>query len=1027
MIHTFEAEFPKPAGSRLGIQLSLVDTPDREGLVVEKVAEGGAVDAYNKKSPEGYRIQEGDLVMKVNGVAADQGPLAHHMPAIAGKVMEASMMRLEVKRYCAGPGSLSGGAMKSPNLLPPPNFQDAPSWTGMGGSQQAAEDAGAMRQGWKGMQSMGLDQSSADAGACGQGPNQEADLLMQGQLPTRAMGMQLGGCSGGCGGGCGSGCGGNCGCGCGCGGCGCRGNSGCGNSGCCGLNSCCGGCGGCCGCGGCGCGGCGCCGNNPCGCSGCGCGGCGCGCGGGCGCGCGQYGGCGGCGLGDNSISGIQSGLAQLQQQLQLQQQQLQQQVMQSQANVLMPPPPPPLPPAAPQMRTPQQMPMNINVLSKQALQLQQKIAELQQQLGLMGFSEGAQVQQMMGVEDEAEGMQGGSAAGQASGRTPQPDANPGWSHAQLRGLTSVDREEEISQQSLMRNVQSMTHQQQPHAQKPKDEVPNQLDQNSSFTFEVFLQRAEGMRLGLSVLPVTMHDTAALWVNDVSEGGAVDAWNKSVCPAFQVRSGDAITRVFDAHGDHAKMMEELQSRRNIRLAVLRQAGTGPSPPVAKSTPKAPQHPPKALPAPRAQAQAQAEEAQNRQLMSGFPTALNSKQDEDLDTQPKTAGPPGLVVPLSREAAAPDDAGDLVGSIDIQESGSNGPLRFKVVLARKGPGRLGIDVVLKRETNFCGLLVYTVSEGGRVDAWNKQSQMPYRVLPGDHILEVNDVSISGDSNAQNDKFVVRMIQELSKDQKNVHFTVERVQLGQEAAPPEEDLEGAEPGALPGETRLRREEQSMPRQVGPQKALELQDAEVAGLPGETRLRREEQSIPRQVGPQKALELQDAEVAGSKAASKAPKSPVPWQQKPPSQPPGKEDPSVPDCEEPPSPLPEGTPEAKEEPEAAEVEEKNEDSKDKDAKESKEKEAKEEEKEPKEKEKAEKEPKAKEKPKAKPEAKVPVGSPQRPLPPPPKTVAPSKPGEMKPEKEKEPKSLSVPAPPAGPAPPPPEASMSSPKAKGQ
>ena len=33
-------------------------------------------------------------------------------------------------------------------------------------------------------------------------------------------------------------------------------------------------------------------------------------------------------------------------------------------------------------------------------------------------------------------------------------------------------------------------------------------------------------RLGLSVLPVTMHDVAALWVNDVSEGGAVDAWNK---------------------------------------------------------------------------------------------------------------------------------------------------------------------------------------------------------------------------------------------------------------------------------------------------------------------------------------------------------------------------------------------------------------------------------------------------------------------------------------------------------------------
>lgn len=103
----------------------------------------------------------------------------------------------------------------------------------------------------------------------------------------------------------------------------------------------------------------------------------------------------------------------------------------------------------------------------------------------------------------------------------------------------------------------------------------------------------------------------------MSEGGAVDAWNKSgapsnsletsqfrsVSPAFRVQSGDvrplgllrsfeifldlwklfdstkAITRVFDAAGDHAKMMEdsffvlsahvrcqELQSHRNIRLA-----------------------------------------------------------------------------------------------------------------------------------------------------------------------------------------------------------------------------------------------------------------------------------------------------------------------------------------------------------------------------------------------------------------------------------------------------------------------------
>ncbi|CAE7771707.1 svop [Symbiodinium necroappetens] len=204
MIHTFEAEFPKPAGSRLGIQLSLVNTPDREGLVVEKVADGGAVDAYNKKSPEGYRIQEGDLVVKVNGVNAD-GPLAHHMPAIAGKVMEASTIRLEVRRYCAGPNLANSGSAavsKSPNLLPPPNFQEVSgNWTGTGSSQPADADAGALgRHGWK-VQSQTAptapffsDMPSDGATACGAQAQSQADvdslLMQQGQaLARQSMGL----------------------------------------------------------------------------------------------------------------------------------------------------------------------------------------------------------------------------------------------------------------------------------------------------------------------------------------------------------------------------------------------------------------------------------------------------------------------------------------------------------------------------------------------------------------------------------------------------------------------------------------------------------------------------------------------------------------------------------------------------------------------------------------------------------------------------------------------------------------------
>lgn len=305
------------------------------------------------------------------------------------------------------------------------------------------------------------------------------------------------------------------------------------------------------------------------------------------------------------------------------------------------------------------------------------------------------------------------------------------------------------------------------------------------------------------------------------------------------------------------MMEELQSHRNIRLAVVRQGGNNPAVPAgakapAKAPPQLPQQVPKSS-APRAQAQddlgprgqlagiGAADEMQTMLAGHGAESAASRMPRPPISQAPPneatedalektSAPPPGLAKPLVPIESRPlgttgDDPGDLIGSIDVQENGTNGPLRFQVVLARKGPGRLGIDVVLKREANFCGLLVYKVSEGGRVDAWNKQSQMPYRVLPGDHILEVNDVSISGDNNPQNDKFAVRMVQELSKDRKNVHFTVERVPSVSELS--QEDESAIQVGLSDqGEARRRLEGQMMPRQVGPQQTPEGgQEADVA----------------------------------------------------------------------------------------------------------------------------------------------------------------------------------------------------------
>jgi len=472
--------------------------------------------------------------------------------------------------------------------------------------------------------------------------------------------------------------------------------------------------------------------------------------------------------------------------------------------------------------------------------------------------------------------------------------------------------------------------------------------------------------------------------------------------------------VFDAAGDHAKMMEELQSHRNIRLAVLRQGGAVQQPQpaqAAKASPKMPAQfapPQKALPAQRQDDMSQPS-SRSLNMPSMTPGLPDVASDPDGMDQLKGAAPPGLSMPAMNARTEVDDPGDLFGSIDIEESGANGPLRFKVVLARKGPGRLGIDVVLKREANFCGLLVYTVSEGGRVDAWNKQSQLPYRVLPGDHILEVNDISISGDSNSQNDKFAVRMIQELSKDQKNVHFTVERSQatLGEELAFPQDDEDSL---VLGGDMRRRLEEQMMPRQVGVQRT-DGQDADS------------------QSGSVKSAQMKVSAKAPLPKTVAAPR----WQPKSAPLPPGQKDDAVADGEPEEGGDDKDTKDSEEQVTPAISEEVNDE-------------------EPKEKEKpSEEEPKAipappgmappkpeegaepKEPPvKAKPigaeMSPPPTASPSsRPLPPPPKTVAPAKPGDVskaKAETKEAEAKISVPAPPSGPAPPPPEAKAASPKA---
>lgn len=64
----FDVELEKAPGTRMGIDVMLVTGNGLYGLVVERVAEGGAVDLWNKRSRTPYRVRLGDCIVQVNGI-----------------------------------------------------------------------------------------------------------------------------------------------------------------------------------------------------------------------------------------------------------------------------------------------------------------------------------------------------------------------------------------------------------------------------------------------------------------------------------------------------------------------------------------------------------------------------------------------------------------------------------------------------------------------------------------------------------------------------------------------------------------------------------------------------------------------------------------------------------------------------------------------------------------------------------------------------------------------------------------------
>jgi len=96
---TFEVELVKHQGVRLGIDVVVMNTMRGGCLVVERVAEDGAVGAWNRRKPAMFRLRSGDCIVVVNGVEGD-------VPAVAKQLCESQEVRITVQRW----GPPEGGA-----------------------------------------------------------------------------------------------------------------------------------------------------------------------------------------------------------------------------------------------------------------------------------------------------------------------------------------------------------------------------------------------------------------------------------------------------------------------------------------------------------------------------------------------------------------------------------------------------------------------------------------------------------------------------------------------------------------------------------------------------------------------------------------------------------------------------------------------------------------------------------------------------------------------------------------------------
>jgi len=292
------------------------------------------------------------------------------------------------------------------------------------------------------------------------------------------------------------------------------------------------------------------------------------------------------------------------------------------------------------------------------------------------------------------------------------------------------------------------------------------------YTFDIALQKPDGGRLGIDVLPNNITAHGGLLVKRISKGGIVDQWNESSRNnLFCVRPDDCIIRVNSIMADFPQMMEELRSRRELRVTVLRRTPNEQNqgglqlmvpPPGFNGPPNtsagrqtlsdAPQQQQaRSNPKPMALANLAPNTGTRGSEMEGATaeTALAARR-MGMGQGPNQA-PGGMVTTM------PPPPPPICGNEDKI-------LRFEVEVNKNSRRRLGLDVMVVTGGSSCGLVVQRVTTGGCVDQWNARNRMPYRVQPGDFIIQVNNI--------QHWQNFARMTDEFARDSTQVRFTVQR---------------------------------------------------------------------------------------------------------------------------------------------------------------------------------------------------------------------------------------------------------------